>query len=126
MFYWDQENDKITNERVSYVNTLNPNSEGINNTDTNMCTLWDLGAPPALQGLNSFSIPYEENQPTELRSCDSVTLPISLFDTNKFSEINLNNILISLHRMANFIRSRQIHGKTKKDLPIISEFGQAA
>ena len=65
MFYWDQENNKITNEGVSYVNTLNPNSKGINNTD--MCILWDIGAPPALQGPNSFSIPYEENQPTELR-----------------------------------------------------------
>lgn len=67
MFYWDQENNKITNEGVSYVNTLNPNSEDINNAGTNMCILWDIGVPPALQGLNSFSILYEENQPTELR-----------------------------------------------------------
>ena len=48
LFYWDQENNKITNEEVSYANVLNSNGEGVNNTDMNMCTLWDLGAPPAL------------------------------------------------------------------------------
>ena len=51
---------------------------------------------------------------------------ISLFGTNKFTEINSNNISTSFLKIANFIRNRKIYGKTEKDISIIAGFGIVA
>ena len=60
------------------------------------------------QGLDSSFILYLENQPAKPESWNSAAFSISLFETNKFIEINLNNISMSLLKMADFIRTRAL------------------
>jgi len=67
-----------------------------------------------------------ENQPAKPKFWNSATLPIFLFRTNEFIKIDLNNILMSLLRMAHFIRNKSLQSKSKKVIFTITDFGQAA
>jgi len=64
-----------------------------------------------------------KNQPAKPKSWDGAILPISLFRTNKFVEIDSNNILTSLLRIDKFIRNRALQGKSEKNIPAIANFG---
>ena len=44
----------------------------------------------------------------------------------EFQEIDSKNIYTSLLYMADFIYNRKLEGKTEKDFPFLSEFGEAA
>ena len=80
----------------------------------------------APQGLKSSSIPYEDYKLAEPNSWDGNTLPISLFSTNNFLDIDSKTISTSLLQMANFIWNKNIVGKIEKDIPSLVSFGQAA
>ena len=88
------EENNITNEATDSKNILNFHREGVNNTNIDICLS---------QRLDSFFILYLENQPAKPKFCDDATLLIFLFRTNEFIEISLNNILMLLLRIADFM-----------------------
>ena len=49
---------------------------------------------------------------------------ISILKTNKFIEIDTNNISTLLYSISSLIRNRELDSKTKKDIPHIAGFGQ--
>lgn len=75
----------------------------------------------SLNGISPNSIPYLINQPTEPNLQDRKALPISLFSTSKFLDINASNIFMSLLRIANFIQTRSIKGKYRKNIFQLSQ-----
>lgn len=62
------------------------------------------------------------NQLTKPNLWDGAALPIFLFGTNEFVDIDTSNILTSLLRIANFIQNRNIKGKIEKNIPVIARF----
>jgi len=86
--------------------------EGVNNCSMNTYNP---------QRLEASTISYEVNQPTKPNSWDSTVLPIFFFGTNKFIEIDANNISILLLHIVNFIQNRSLLNKTEKEIG----FGQA-
>ena len=101
------EDNFTCNKTIDVENMLISNSEGINNTNIDICHSQDL---------ESSSILYMENQSSKPNSWDSAILLIFLFRTDKFVMIGFNNILMLLFRMAYFIRNKVFLGQTKKDI----------
>ena len=87
------------NKATGPANMPNSHEEGVISINMNMCLP---------QGLDSSSIPYEENQPTKLRLWDGTALPISLFGTNEFIDIDMKNISTSLLQIADYIQSKAL------------------
>ena len=94
------------------INMSNLYEEGVNNCSMNTYNP---------QRLEASTISYEVNQPTKPNSWDSTVLPIFFFGTNKFIEIDANNISILLLHIVNFIQNRSLLNKTEKEIG----FGQA-
>jgi len=101
------EDNSTCNKTIDVENMLISNSEGINNTNIDICHSQDL---------ESSSILYIENQSSKLNSWDGTILLIFLFGTDKFVIIGSNNILMLLFRIAYFIRNKVFLGQTKKDI----------
>jgi len=72
----------------------NPQEKGIFNCNINIY---------ASQGFKSSSIPYGDYKLVEPNSWDRNALPISLFSSNNFLDINSKTISTSLLQMAGFI-----------------------
>jgi len=74
------------------------------------------------QDINSNAILYSVNQPAKSNWQNREALLIYLFGTNEFLDINTNNISTSLLRITNFIQSKNIKEKSKKDISTITSF----
>jgi len=74
------------------------------------------------QDINSNAILYSVNQPAKSNWQNRQALLIYLFGTNEFLDINTNNISTSLLRITNFIQSKNIKEKSKKDISTITSF----
>jgi len=68
---------------------------------------------------------YSVNQLADLSLSlwDDSAHSIFIYSLNKCLETNVNNITISLNRIASFVRNRFLSGKMEKDIPHIVGFG---
>ena len=98
-------------------NMPNIQGEGVSNC------IMNISRP---QGLKSSSIPYGDKQPTEPNFWNGNILPISLFGTIEFLDINFKNISISLLCIADFICNRKLVENMEKNILFLSGFGKAA
>jgi len=78
------------------------------------------------QGLESNALLYSTGQLVEPNLWNGTMLSISLFSTNEFMNIDINNISTSLLKIANFIQNRSIKNDSNKNITDITGFGQAA
>jgi len=119
LFYTNPEvgESNIISKAIGSRNTPSSHRESVNNTDIDTCLI---------QEFDSSFIPYSENKLVKPKSWNGDALPISLFGTNKFIEINLKNISTLLLRMADFIRNKALNRQTEKDILAIASFGQVA
>jgi len=74
----------------------------------------------------SSSLLYAELQLGNPDSWNSYINLISLFGQNNTQEIDVNNIMISLRHISDFISNRELKNNRKKDIPFLSSFSQIA
>lgn len=104
-----------------------PNLQGIGIVNYDMNTYNSQGSNMSTsQGLKSSSILYRKNLSINSNSQSRNTLPISIFGTMEFEEIDSKNMYTSLLYMTNFIHNRKLESKTEKDFLFLSEFRKAA
>jgi len=84
----------VSNEAPVLKSTSKPQSEGVNNNNTNICLLQDV---------INIQLPYDVNQVTEQDSWDGNFHSISLHSTLKYLSSNSKNIKEFLHRMTKYI-----------------------
>lgn len=77
------------------------------------------------QELESNALPYNTSQLVEPNFWNGAALLIFLFNTNKFIDIDINNISTSLLKIANFIQNRSIKDNSNKNITDIIGFDQA-